>query len=501
MRSGPEKMLNNFKLSIQHLWAVTALVGVFIFVSTHPIRPQDFWWHMAVGREIVSSGQIPLLDSYSYTMPGQPYPSYQMFWLMEVGMYIVYQLGGGELVVFIHSLLITGAYGIVLWLCFQASKSWRIAAFGTLFAAALGLNDWNVRPQAITFLLGAFVLLAINRLQANQKKVWLGVLLLAMIIWVNSHGTFPIGLALVGAWWLEEAWATFRQKGYWKKRLLLPTIAGLASGLACLVNPQGLGIVSYVRTLTGNPVIQNLVPEWAPPSFDTLGGMIFLIGYIIFVCVLMLSPRRPSFSQIFLFVLLSILGLKTMRGVIWFGIVMAPALAGHLKALVDSLRPDEQESRAEVGSQRLNRIFLFVILLMAFFSLPWFKQYLPLPSLKAGIFSYETPIDATDYLVNEQLPAPLFHAMSFGSYLIWQAQPDYRVFVDSRIELYDARIWTDYIVASSGGGEWREILDEYGIQTIMASPIEQGGLIGVLDSSPAWSMVYQDHAAMIYTRK
>lgn len=494
-------MRKDIKFSIQHLWAVTVIAGIFIFVSTHPIRPHDFWWHMAIGREILSTGHIPLLDTYSYTMTGEPYPSYQIYWLMEVAMYFIYSLGRGELLVFIHSILITGAYGIILWLCLQASKSWRVAAFGTLFAAALGLNDWNVRPQAISFIIGATILLAIYQLKVKRKKIWLGFIILAMIVWVNSHGTFPIGLVLIGVWWLEEAWLTFRQKGGWKDRILWPTVAGMVGGLACLVNPQGLGIVKYVSRLTGNPIIQNLVPEWSAPTFSTLGGSIFLISLLLFACVLMLSPRRPSFSQVVLFIIFSFLGLKTMRGVIWFGIVMAPVFADHLAAFTNSLISEKHESRNYHGSLWINRIFLLTIFIMLVCALPWFKKFLPLPNLKAGIYSYETPIQATDYLLNQKLPGPLFHAMSFGSYLIWSAHPDYRVFVDPRIELYDSKLWSQYLVVTNGGHGWEEVLDEYGIQTIMAAPGEQSRLIAGLKNSQSWRRVYMDQAAVIFTRQ
>ncbi|MBN1261812.1 MAG: hypothetical protein JXB35_14135, partial [Anaerolineae bacterium] len=63
-------------LSIEHLWPLAVLVGIFVFVNTHPIRPHDFWWHAAVGREIVTTGQIPQIDTYSFTAPGAPYLSY-----------------------------------------------------------------------------------------------------------------------------------------------------------------------------------------------------------------------------------------------------------------------------------------------------------------------------------------------------------------------------------------------------------------------------------------
>src|SRR4030042_4445692 len=177
---------------IEHLWGLIALAGIFIFLNTHPIRPHDFWWHITIGREILSSGNIPTTDIYSYTANGQAYPAYQMYWLMETLLYALYKLGGPALVVFFHSVIITTAYVVIFWICKKTSNSWRIAAFGVLFAAVLGLNDWNVRPQGITFLLASLYLLAIYEYQENHRWGWLVIFPLGMLIWVNSHGTFLI---------------------------------------------------------------------------------------------------------------------------------------------------------------------------------------------------------------------------------------------------------------------------------------------------------------------
>jgi hypothetical protein len=72
---------------------------------------------MAVGRDILATGQIPAVDVYSYTMAGQPYLSYQMFWLMDVWLYGWFSLGGSELILFIQSLIITATYLTILVLC------------------------------------------------------------------------------------------------------------------------------------------------------------------------------------------------------------------------------------------------------------------------------------------------------------------------------------------------------------------------------------------------
>ena len=59
-------------ITLEHLWVLIVLTGIVVFVNTHPIRPHDFWWHMAAGREIAKTGRIPTVDTFSRTMAGAP---------------------------------------------------------------------------------------------------------------------------------------------------------------------------------------------------------------------------------------------------------------------------------------------------------------------------------------------------------------------------------------------------------------------------------------------
>ena len=420
-----------FKLSIEHIWALTALVGIFIFVNTHPIRPHDFWWHITIGREILSTGKIPATDIYSYTANGNLYPSYQMYWLMEVILFTIYKLGGPALAVFIHSLIISSAYIVIFLICKKTSKSWRIGTFGVLFAAALGLNDWNLRPQGITFLLASLFLLAIYEYQDSHRWGWLLVFPFGMLVWVNSHGTFIIGMILIAIWLGQEIWdvaklrITQNDRGA-SKLLLAPAITFGITLLMCLVNPQGLQIIYYVSNLSGSNIIQNLVTEWAAPTFNTLLGSIFFIGLMGSAVILALSPKRPNFFQIVSFLVFGLLGLKTTRGSVWFGLVMAPILCVQISHIITSLKKENQFTKSVKGNQLLNVIFVLMILTMAMITLPWFKSRLPFPPAKAGLISTETPIKATQVLLEEKPPGEIFNAISYGSYLIWAAYPQYR---------------------------------------------------------------------------
>jgi hypothetical protein len=494
-----------FHFSIEHLWGLVIIMGIFIFVNTHPIRPYDFWWHMAIGKEIVTNGTIPTVDVYSYTEKGQPYLSYQMFWLMEVILYSVYKLGGPELVVFLQSLMITCAYLVIFWICKLTSKSWRIAALGVLFAAALGLNDWNVRPQGITFLLASLFLLAIYEYRNKSHWGWLVIFPACMLVWVNSHGTFVIGLALIGIWWGQEIWTAIRQRIAHKqiievKQIVVPGIIFGITTLICILNPRGLGIINYVKTLTSNSVVQNLVTEWAAPSFGTWMGILFFCGLISSALLMIVSPKQPDFFQITTFLVFGILGLKTSRGSVWFGLVMAPIVAEHVAVIVKRYQKTERKTSKQEGSRILNILFLIVVILMGVISVPWLKSYLPLPLAKAGLLSTETPVEATEFLLKDNPPGRVFNSMSFGSYLIWAAYPQYPVFVDSRIELFPENVWLDYLRISNAQGDWEALLTEYGVNTLMLSPVEQPALVKAAETSHEWKKIYQDVESYIFVR-
>jgi hypothetical protein len=491
-------------ITIEHLWAIAVMVGIFVFLNTHPIRPHDFWWHIAIGRDIVNSGKIPQLDTYSYTQPGAPYLFYDQFWLMEIALYKLYQAGGAILVVLAHTLMIIPAYFLLMLLSWRLTHNLRATAFGVLFAATLGFGNWNVRPQAISYLLGVLVLLGISEYRRTHRWQWLLIFPFVMALWVNCHGSFPIGPALVGLLLADESWKVIKQ--WYKQRRYsfqnwLPALAGFILALGgCLVNPRGMGFVSYLSTMASNSVVQNLVVEWMPPNFISWEGILFYVIFTLVVVLLVLSPRRPSFYQIATFLVFGILSLNYYRGIIWFGIVMAPVVADHLTALMD--KAGIKPAPMPTGQTRsLNRIFVIALLVLAFISLPWFKQYWPVVPEKAGLISAETPIRATQYLLDHHLPAQVFHYMPFGSYMMWAAQPQYKVFVDSRIELYPINVWNDYLLISAGGSDWEAKLDQYKISTLLLEPMVQLGLIQAASVSSHWQEVYRDSQAVIFIRR
>jgi hypothetical protein len=589
-------------LSIEHLWPLATLFVIWFFLSTHPVRPNDFWWHLRAGEQIVTTGRIPNVDTFSFTMAGRPYDNYASFWVVESAYYLLYSLGGLPLLIFSHSLTVATAYGLVLWLCWQSSGSWRVAAAGTFYAAVLGVNDWNLRPQGVALLLGALFLWAIYEYRRRARAWLLAIFPLAMLAWANSHGSFVVGFLLLAIWLVDETWHAIRdcmgdsnrsetrvveeevaptviasspprRRGGMRpdtelprviasgsnpsaaqprptgdaisstrgtrqprlnlrclpaRRLVVPALALAASALVCLANPRGVGIIGYVRSLASNPVVRDLVPEWAPPSFGSTPGAILLIGLLLTAALLAVSPRRPSLFQMLSFLCFGVLALQGVRFGVWFGMVLAPVAAEHLAATVyrartawSSLAKSRRLGRAGVGSAgesargevgargsrphrrtfvALNWLAAGMLLFGAVLATPWLKHTLPLPPIRAGLASAETPVEATRFLLQQRMPGRLFHELGFGSYLIWVAPGDYPVFVDPRIELYPAEVWSDYREISAAGEGWERKLEEYGVNTLMLSPGEQPSLVEAVGRSQNWRLAYRDPEAVLYVR-
>ncbi len=484
-------------ITIEHVWAAVILAGIFIFNNSHPIRLYDFWLAIAQGREMIVSGAIPNTDVFSFSHYGAPFLSSSAYWLADIFWYFVYVFGGSKFVIFINTVIIVSAYAILLMVGWRASGQLRYAALGVVFAAALGFNDWNVRPQVFSYLFGALILWITSEYEATQRKGLFFYIPLVILFWVNTHPSYPIGLIIIGGWAVSNLQKAFLVRS---RKIMFPSAVVLgASVLACFITPHGMDNVRMVFTLVGSP-IQSHITEWAPPSFDTLGGSLFFFGLLGVSLLMGFSSKRISVVSALYFLAFAYFGLNYIRSSVWFGLVMAPFVSMWLSELMPL-----QHSIQNVRSRFINRLLVGLVFALALISLPWFKPFYEksLSSDKAGDLSREIPVAAVQYLLDNHLPANIFHEMGFGSYLMWAAYPKYQVFIDPRfdIKLYPISFWNEYDAINRGDNGWENSLAKYDIATLMLSPKFQADLISAVEKSSAWEKLYEDEVAIIWVKK
>ena len=294
-------------------------------------RSGDEWWHLALGRLILSHG-IPTTEPFSFVATQHPWVEQQ--WLYEAALASLVRLGGdglaslalglvGSLALLVAALAVPRSARI--------SRGWGAAAMllgGLMAGMALG-----VRAETVSALGVALTLLTLVRWRdGNRWVVWL--LPPMFLLWANLDAGFIAGLALLafalviqrparsgtarvsaatslagicvgaaaagvvlglvaGAVVLVVLWAAFRPvplaKGVSRRPL---AIASTAAAVLTLVNPAGPGIYAYVAETIGNPLLSQLISAWQSPNFhDALTRLIEVVAALL--VLFWLIGRRP----------------------------------------------------------------------------------------------------------------------------------------------------------------------------------------------------------------
>ena len=464
----------------------------------------DTWWHLRAGQWIVENHQIPRVDHFSYTREGASweYPG----WLVEVPMLWVYQEWGPGGLNILTTLMVTVAFWFV-WKTMSGGEF--LKAFVIILAATASGVYWAARPYLVTFLLMAVFLSILEDYRWHKddlhvRRVWW--LPVWMVVWVNSHGGFVVGLILWVVYWFSEIslifWDTFIRRKYpFKFRAIATPLlwSGILMGVAICLNPYGPEMLLYPFKTISIGVLRDYIQEWQTPQFHSLSLQPFAwLIVLTFGCV-GASRRRLAFIDFSLITLFAYLGLLAGRNIALFSIVAPMVITRHAAPVITSLsRVLGIRLVTSVSPTRRMRIVntaIFVILALVVL----YKVALIYPKhVNDAAFNEYLPVKAVEYLKIEKPRGELFNSYNWGGYLIW-ALPEYPVFVDGRTDLYNDELigeWLEIMKANEG---WQELLDRYGVGVIL---IEKGSTLErALQLEPRWKRSYEDSLAVIYEKR
>jgi hypothetical protein len=405
----------------------------------------------------------------------------------------------------------------------RRSNSWRIAALAVALAVSISMTAPLVRTQMWAWLPFILFVMLLSRFTAGQLAGrWLLLFCpLLMAFWVNLHGSFILGIVLVGACfageglqyishrWLSPLWTSAEAPEITipiHNLVLLAATGGLTL-VGTLFNPRTSGIFTYVSGLLTNSPIQQLVDEWQPTTPQGSAGLVFYASILLLVVVQVFTRWRPTRTDLLLMLGFLWLAWSGQRSLMWYGLAIMPIFA---QAISQISLPNTRAARpAPSGAPKTwpNTTLAILLFLPALLVQPWWVEHFPLPetywrqvqrdSSEGPLLSIETPVQAAAYLRNHP-GGRLFHEMGYGSYLIW-AVPEQGVFIDPRIELYPYTQWQDYIRISQGI-RYNELLAQYGADRVLLSRAIQKGLAGELENDPCWLLEYQDDRTQLWTK-
>ncbi|MCX6035326.1 MAG: hypothetical protein NTV38_10180, partial [Chloroflexi bacterium] len=256
-------------LTIRRLFFIFLFFSLFL-MTLCPIADPDFWWHLRTGQLIVQTHAIPNIDPFSFTNSGKPWVAHE--WLSELLIYGLYRLGSYGLLIFVFSLVITGAFLFAYLRSPQESRPY-IAGFTLLLGAIATAPTWGARPQMLSLLITSLFLYLLDRYRKEDKLKYIIPLPWITLVWVNLHAEYFLGLAIVAIYIAGGLIDLLKTKLQKKESPNAPTLKSIltlcavlgVSILATFANPNGLHILLYpFQTLTSQ-AMQQFIQEWFSP--------------------------------------------------------------------------------------------------------------------------------------------------------------------------------------------------------------------------------------------
>ncbi|MCL4295144.1 MAG: hypothetical protein KJ077_05430 [Anaerolineae bacterium] len=496
-------------LTIPRLLVAILFIAIFTMAVRLP-ADTDTWWHLRSGQYILENGAVPTTDPFSHTKAGQPWIDHG--WLAQLFWYSLFALGGLPGLSLGLALLVT----VTFWLVWQVTPgNLYVRAFTMVLGAVTSAVIWVARPQMVSFLLAGLVLFLLEKYKREGRR-WIYALPLVTLLWVNIHGGYAIAFMLLGVYIVGEI---FNNLTGHREDPLVPwprlgplLVVGAISFAVVVINPHGWQMWLYPFHTVGIGALRDFIQEWRSPDFHLSLTWAFLAMLLFSLAALGRAGRRADWTDLAIFGLWSCASLFAARNIGLYGLLTIPALARYADAAWGQYLPGERKrvSRELIGTQenslvpsvptrspssaRLNWILLGLVLLAALVKIGVALN--PQEAIKAE--QEGLPAKAVQFIEENQPAGPLFNSYNWGGYLIYKLWPAYPVYIDGRTDLYDDAFIRRYLDTVAGGEEWRQTLDEDGINLVL---IESGSILAkFLKNDPAWQELYHDEMASVFAR-
>jgi hypothetical protein len=467
------------------VWVACGIVLLVLFDLAGTLNDPDTYWHIATGQSMLASFAIPVQDPYSHTMLGEPWMVHE--WLSEIIFALVYRVGGWPLVAIVPPLMLAATI-VIIARSVSRHLSYPHTAILCLLAVAMALPHLLARPHVLAWpLLAWWIAELVRAVDEERTPPW--SLLPLMILWANLHGSFVLGLGLLGLLAGEVTLGLWRRE----RRVVIPwgwVGFSVLAVLASCLTPHGFEKILFVFDLMDQGVLLKLINEWQSPDFQRLSPLQVWM-FLTFAAALCLGLRLPWTRVVIVFVLLH-LALRHQRHIPLVGF-LAPILIAN---------PLGPQLRALVATQlELVRTDVFARLLR------------PLPTA-ALVVATAVALSASAYAMRSIEPAskakpdaalaaalaagisgPVLNHYAFGGYLIYSGVP---TFIDGRADLYGSQFFIDHYKAVNltSTDSLPQLLQKHGVTWTLLSPHTPA--VALLDRLQGWRRLYVDDIAVVH---
>ena len=490
------KLLRFFLPRIEYIVLIAIFWGIVASGPRILNFDGDLPRHILTGSLILQTGEVSTTDVFSFRTTG--YPSFPHEWLSQVLFALAYNSLGLDGVVLLTALVITLTWGLVYRQAIRKSSSF----FSSLILMALGIAASQIhvlpRPHIFTYLLTAIWIGLLDNLDEEKSRAW-WVLPLVMLIWVNMHGMFVLGIMILGIYLVGDFLSQPSRAWFTKPKTRLLLLGGVISLVATFLSPSGPKIWQTIASLGGNAYITSKIPEYQSANFHLPETWPFLIMLIVTLIGLARTTKRIAWKHILLLASFTVFALYSSRMIPIFAIVAVPIAA---KLTADWLKNEAPQSRfwaieTNIFSMNMSSngfIWLAAVILVAAVLL---RSGSTLdPAGQRNVFDKRFfPVEAVSWLETYPQNGHMLNEFDWGGYLLLRLWPEQQIFMDGHTHIYGETLTREYeqVITLSEG--WEDVLKKYDIQWVIMR--SEAPLVQALAALNTWEIAYQDTTATI----
>jgi hypothetical protein len=465
-------------------------------------------WHILTGNIVLHGHHVPRIDPYSYTTTGLPWNAPE--WLSDLVFALVHRLMGfNGLVVLTGTIIALTLFTLYKFLVRRGANP-----FSSILVVMLAGWSFNilafVKPHIFSFLLSLIFFIILEMYQ-RERKNYLRWLPLLMILWVNLHSGFIVGIILMVIYsGCNLVIYLYDRRTNQASLASSKALAGitLLTLLSTLVNPGGLRILLVPFRLIGDSYLMDHIIERASPNLHDFPQCGILL--LVFVVALALSPNRPDIFEVVTFLVFGFFALYSMKDFPTFSILAASPAAIHLDNVIGHYTrrlPLERIKRVianlseaagliERSGSRHAPVYAALGILVVIGTYGNRTGIIKLTDRDRERYAF--PVDALNFAIGNEIGGNMFNDEQWGGYILLNSYPRYRVFMDGRTEMYEADLLRKYYKVVNVEYGFETVLNDYNVDWVIYranSPLCQ-----LLNSTGRWRLVYADGVANILVR-
>jgi hypothetical protein len=277
--------------------SVRDIIFIFLFwsllagpLSNRPLADADIGWHIRNGEQILATHSLPRTDPFSSTMQGQPWFDWE--WLYDIVLGILHQACGLNGVVWLCALLAAAIFVLLLSQLLRGGTGLLLAIPLMLLAEAAATIHLYARPHIVSWLFSLLWFAVLNRWERCEDESlprWIPWFFPAsMLLWVNLHGGWIFGMALLGIYTFAALVESLRTpdgfaaiRASHRARAMASAFA--VSAVATLVNPFGWRLHAHIYRYLGDRYLMNHIDEFRSPDFHGWSQRAFAVILVLIV--------------------------------------------------------------------------------------------------------------------------------------------------------------------------------------------------------------------------